>query len=208
MELAPLWPKQSINSLIQKANNMAIYTLPNFLTFFRILAIPGILFSLYTESFLGDWLAFGFYAVASITDFFDGYLARVMRQTSMLGRFLDPIADKLLVSTVLIAVVGLGRLTEWNLIPVILIVCREIFISGLREFLADYQIRMPVSQFGKWKTALQLFALGFLIVFPSTPLHWMLGHVGVILLWAAAVLTVWSGAEYMKCALRETHKAH
>ncbi|MCP5322980.1 MAG: CDP-diacylglycerol--glycerol-3-phosphate 3-phosphatidyltransferase [Candidatus Paracaedibacteraceae bacterium] len=186
---------------------MAVYTIPNLLTFFRILVIPAIVLSLYTRTFWGDWISFGFYAFAGITDFFDGYIARTMRQTSMLGRFLDPIADKLLVSTILIVCVALERLDHWNLVPVILIVCREIFISGLREFLADYNIHMPVNQLGKWKTTLQLIALGFLVVFPSTPDAWMIGNIGITLLWISTVLTIWSGVEYMRRALHETHKA-
>jgi len=187
---------------------MAIHTIPNLLTLLRILVIPGIVFSLYRQSFLGDWLAFSFYVVACITDFFDGYLARAMRQTSMIGRFLDPIADKLLVSTVLITCVGLERLVVWNLIPVILIVCREIFISGLREFLADYQIRMPVSKLGKLKTTAQMLALGFLMTYPSTPSAWMMYEVGVALLWISTIVTIWSGVTYMKSAFHQTNKAH
>ncbi len=187
---------------------MAIYTIPNFLTLLRIFAIPGIVYSLYTQSFSGDWIAFGFYVLACITDFFDGYIARAMRQISKIGRFLDPIADKLLVSTVLISYVGLGRLVGWNLIPVILIVCREIFISGLREFLADYKIHMPVSQIGKWKTTAQMLALGFLMVFPSVPTGWMIFEFGVLLLWISTLLTMWSGVSYMVIALRQTHKAN
>jgi cardiolipin synthase len=187
---------------------MSVYTIPNFLTLLRILAIPGIVCSLYTRSFWGDWIAFSFYATACVTDFFDGYIARVMRQTSGLGRFLDPIADKLLVSTVLISYVGLGRLAGWNLIPVILIVCREIFISGLREFLADYQIRMPVSQLGKWKTTTQMLALGFLMVYPSAPKEWLTYEVGASLLWVSTLLTLWSGISYMICALHQTSRAH
>lgn len=187
---------------------MAVYTIPNFLTMLRILAIPGIVCSLYTQSFWGDWIAFGFYAAACITDFFDGYIARAMRQISMVGRFLDPIADKLLVSTVLISYVGLGRLVGWNLIPVILIVCREIFISGLREFLADYQIRMPVSQLGKWKTAAQMLALGFFMVYPSAPQEWVTYEIGLSLLWISTLITLWSGAAYMISALRQTSRAH
>lgn len=183
-----------------------IYTLPNFLTFFRILVIPGIVIALYTESFWGDWVAFILYASACITDFFDGFIARVMKQISAIGRFLDPIADKLLVSTVLIASVGLGRLVYWHLIPVIAIVCREIFISGLREFLADYHISMPVSQIGKWKTAFQMLALGFLITHPSTPAWWELHTVGIATLWVSALLTVWSGVSYMLYTLPRAAK--
>jgi cardiolipin synthase len=187
---------------------MAIYTLPNLLTFFRILVIPGIVLSLISQSFWGDWVAFSFYLLACVTDFFDGYIARATRQISIIGRFLDPIADKLLISTVLITCVGLGRLTGWHLLPVMLIVCREIFISGLREFLADYQIRMPVNQFGKWKTTSQMLALGFLMVYPSTPISWEIKEIGLLLLWVSTILTVWSGGVYMISALRQTHKAH
>lgn len=187
---------------------MAVYTIPNLLTFLRILIIPGILCCVYMDSFLGDWTAFSLYVVACISDFFDGYIARVMRQMSMLGRFLDPIADKLLVSSVLIMCVGLGRLSGWHLLPVILIVCREIFISGLREFLADYQIRMPVSMMGKFKTTSQMLSIGFLLVYPSTPLGWRIGDIGTLLLWMSAILTVWSGLAYMVEALRQTRKAH
>lgn len=187
---------------------MAIYTIPNLLTLFRILAIPGIVFCLYNQSFWGDWLAFFFYVAACVTDFFDGYIARAMRQTSMIGRFLDPIADKLLVSTVLITYVGLERLVGWNLIPVILIVCREIFISGLREFLADYQIRMPVSPLGKLKTTAQMLALGFLMTYPSTPGSWMIYEIGLALLWVSTIVTIWSGVTYMKSAFHQTSRAH
>lgn len=176
-----------------------IYTLPNILTFFRILVIPGIVISLYAESFWGDWVAFILYVAACVTDFFDGYIARVMQQFSPVGRFLDPIADKLLVSTVLIAATGLNRLVYWHLIPVIAIVCREIFISGLREFLADYHISMPVSWIGKWKTTFQMLSLGFLITYPSTPVGWQLQlhNIGIVTLWISAVLTIWSGVSYM-----------
>ncbi len=187
---------------------MAIYTIPNLLTFFRILTIPVIVFSLYTYSFWGDWIAFSLYTAACITDFFDGFVARALRQTSMVGRFLDPIADKLLVSTLLISYVGLGRLVGWNLLPAILIVCREIFISGLREFLADYHIRMPVTQLSKIKTTAQMLSLGFLMVYPSTPQSWMCFEIGVSLLWLSTLLTVWTGGSYMISALRQTHKAH
>jgi cardiolipin synthase len=187
---------------------MTMYTVPNLLTLLRILSIPGIVFSLYTQTFLGDWFAFGFYTAACITDFFDGYVARALRQTSMVGRFLDPIADKLLVSTVLITCVGIGRLTGWHLIPVILIVCREIFISGLREFLADYQIKVPVSRLGKWKTTAQMLSLGFLMIYPSVPETGMTYHIGVTLLWLSALITIWSGVSYLISALHQTHKAH
>lgn len=186
---------------------MSVYTLPNLLTFFRILAIPGIVFCLYNQSFWSDWMAFFFYMAACITDFFDGYLARTMRQISMIGRFLDPIADKLLVSTILIAYVGLERLTGWNLLPVILIVCREIFISGLREFLADYHIRMPVNAWGKIKTTAQMLALGFLMIYPSIPNTWKIYEIGIGLLWISTIVTIWSGVTYMKSALHQTSKA-
>ncbi len=179
-----------------------IYTAPNLLTLCRILIIPGIVISLYMESTWGNWIAFSLYTAACITDFFDGYIARVTHQISPIGKFLDPIADKLLVSTVLISAVGLSRLTYWHLIPVIAIVCREIFISGLREFLADYHINMPVSSMGKWKTTFQMFSLGFLITYPSTPSEWHIHTIGVSTLWVSAILTIWSGITYMSVAIR------
>lgn len=208
MALVQPWQKQSTPSLTLKVNTMAIYTVPNLLTFFRILAIPGIVFGMYSQSFWGDWIAFALFVTAGITDFFDGFLARAMRQTSMIGRFLDPIADKLLVSTVLIACVGLGRVNGWHLIPVILIVCREIFISGLREFLADYQIRMPVNQLGKWKTMTQMVAIGFLVIYPSVPVQWGLGWIGISLIWVSTIFSVWSGVVYMISAFRQTQRVH
>jgi len=197
-----------MTSSTQQGKRVVLYTIPNLLTFFRILAIPGIIISLYTNSFWGNWVAFGFYIIASVTDFFDGYIARVMRQTSMFGKFLDPIADKLLVSAILIAYAGLDRLMNWHLIPVILIVCREIFISGLREFLSDYQIRISVSQLGKWKTTVQMLSLGFLMIYPSVPSCGMIKPIGLGLLWVSTILTIWSGASYLLWALRETRKAH
>jgi cardiolipin synthase len=126
----------------------------------------------------------------------------------MVGRFLDPIADKLLVSALLITYVGLGRLIGWNLVPALLIVCREILVSGLREFLADYHIRMPVTHLSKVKTTAQMLSLGFLMVYPSTPQNWMCYEIGLSLLWVSTLLTLWTGGSYMISALQQTRKAH
>jgi cardiolipin synthase (CMP-forming) len=176
---------------------MALYTLPNLLTVFRILCIPLIAGLLFLESFVGDWAAFVLYSLACITDFIDGYVARALKQTSSIGRFLDPIADKLLVSTLLIALTALGRFNYWHVIPAMLIVNREIFISGLREFLADYKITVYVDTLGKWKTTFQMLALGFLITGSSTPPNWGILTCGIVLLWASALLTIWSGVRYL-----------
>lgn len=176
---------------------MSVYTLPNLLTFFRILSIPLIAMFVFFDEFVYSWLAFSFYVLACITDFADGYLARTFQQISAVGRFLDPIADKLLVSTLLIMLVAVGRLTYLDIVPAVLIVNREIFVSGLREFLADYKVIVHVDTLGKWKTTVQMLSLGFLIVGSATPTTWHITMFGVALLWLASVLTLVSGFKYL-----------
>ena len=123
--------------------------LPNILTLSRIVAIPVVIGLLFLAAPLGNWLAFSFYTYACITDFFDGYLARMWGQQSNLGRFLDPIADKLLVAGVLFMLVGIDRIGGLTILPAAVILCREILVSGLREFLAVVQVGMPVSSMAK-----------------------------------------------------------
>ena len=179
--------------------------LPNILTVSRIVAIPvivGVL--LFVAAPLGNWLALGIYTYACITDFFDGYLARVWGLQSSLGRFLDPIADKLLVAAVLLMLVGIDRFGGLHMLPAAVILCREIVVSGLREFLAGIEVGVPVSRLAKWKTVIQMFTLGFLIVGPVGP---ELGpfsttEVGLIGLWGAAVLTLVTGADYLYVGLK------
>ena len=137
-------------------------TIPNILTFTRILAIPVLMgLLLFVDDPTGSWLAFSVYTYACITDFFDGYLARAWHQQSAFGRFLDPIADKLLVSSVLLILVGIDRFHGLTVLPAAVILCREILVSGLREFLAELRVAVPVSYLAKWKTTVQMLALGF-----------------------------------------------
>ena len=137
-------------------------SLPNILTYGRVLAVPLVVACLFwPDEFWMRWLALTIFAVAGITDFFDGYLARAWSQQSALGRMLDPIADKLLVAAVLMILVADDVIVSWSLWAAIIILCREILVSGLREFLAELKVPVPVSKVAKYKTTLQLVALGF-----------------------------------------------
>jgi CDP-diacylglycerol--glycerol-3-phosphate 3-phosphatidyltransferase/cardiolipin synthase len=141
--------------------------------------------------------------LAAITDFFDGYLARAWSQQSALGQMLDPIADKLLVAAVLFMLVADRTISGLSIAAAIVILCREILVSGLREFLADLKVSIPVSRVAKWKTTLQLVALGFLIAGPAgdklLPKNTEIGH---ILLWIAALLTIYTGLDYLRSGIR------
>ena len=144
----------------------------------------------YLQSPLGSWLACGLFTIAAVTDFFDGYVARTWRQQSAFGRFLDPIADKLLVSATLLMLVGFGQIKGLVILPALVILCREIRVSGLREFLAEVRVGVPVSQLAKVKTVLQMVAIGFLIVGDAGPSWLPVRLIGDGGLWIAAVLTL------------------
>src|ERR1700677_1661217 len=147
---------------VRKANRN--WNLPNFLTYARVVAVPIVVAFLFWPAVAwARWTALAIYAAAAITDFFDGYLARAWSQQSSLGRMLDPIADKLLVSAVLLMLAADHTIASTSLWAAIIILCREILVSGLREFLAELKVSVPVSRVAKWKTFLQLIALGFLI---------------------------------------------
>ena len=176
-------------------------SLPNLLTLFRIAAIPGIVALFFMESDLGQYLACGLFGVAAITDFFDGYLARAYGQQSSFGQFLDPVADKLLVASALLMATGFGQISGLTILPAIVILCREILVSGLREFLAGLQIGVPVSTLAKWKTMIQMFAIGFLIVGDSGPDVLPTRLIGELGLWVAAVLTLITGYDYLRASL-------
>lgn len=178
--------------------------LPNLLTFSRILAIGLIIGLLLLDPPLGSWLALAAYTYACVTDFFDGYLARALHQQSALGRFLDPIADKLLVSAVLLMLVANDRIAGPTVLPAMVILCREILVSGLREFLAGLRVSVPVSQLAKWKTTLQMIALGFLIVGNAGPDFGPISttEIGIYGLWIAAALTLITGYDYLRVGLR------
>jgi cardiolipin synthase len=178
------------------------WNLPNMLTYGRLAAVPLVVALLFWPAeFWMRWTALAIFAAAAITDFFDGYLARAWSQQSSLGRMLDPIADKLLVAAVLLALVANTTIAGWSLWATIVILCREILVSGLREYLAELKVRVPVTTVAKWKTAAQLLALGFLIVGPAgeTVLPGT-ERIGVILLWIAAMLTLYTGWDYMKAS--------
>ena len=177
-------------------------SLPNLLTLFRIAAIPGIVALFYMDSDLGKWLACGLFSIAAITDFLDGYLTRAYGQQSSFGRFLDPVADKLLVASVLLMLTGFGQIAGLSILPAVVILCREILVSGLREFLAALQIGVPVSTLAKWKTMIQMFAIGFLIVGDSGPDFLATRVIGELGLWSAAVLTLITGYDYLRASLQ------
>jgi len=181
-----------------------ILNIPNVLTVSRILSIPVVLGFIWLGGPLGNWLAFAAYTYACITDFFDGYLARAWHQQSAFGRFLDPIADKLLVAGVLFMLVGVETFSGPHILAAAVILCREILVSGLREFLAEAQVSMPVSLLAKWKTTIQMLALGFLIVGKVGPdfgfaTTWEIGIYG---LWIAALITIITGYDYLRAGLR------
>lgn len=185
---------------------MSAFNLPNLLTYGRIAAVPAVvacftLPGLPTET--SRWVAFWLFVIAAITDFFDGYLARAWHQQSALGRMLDPIADKLLVASLLLLLVDARTIHGVSTIAAAIILCREILVSGLREFLADLRVSVPVSWLAKWKTTMQLIALGFLVVGPAG--ESVLPHtidIGLGLLWIAAVLTLYTGYDYFRAGVR------
>lgn len=156
------------------------------------------------EHYWARWTAFIIFAIAAITDYFDGYLARAYKQQSALGRMLDPIADKLLVSSCLLMLVIKGQTIQgWAIWAALVILCREILVSGLREFLAGLQVSVPVSKVAKWKTTVQLVAIGFLIVGPAG--NGILPHtteIGLVFLVIAAALTIYTGWDYLKSGIR------
>lgn len=183
-----------------------IYNIPNLLTLFRIALIPAITALFFVPENWAVWTALALYSLGAITDFFDGYIARALKQTSAFGRFLDPIADKLYVAAILLLLAGFDRISGVWLIPAIIIMMREILIAGLREFLGPHKITLPVSKLAKWKTTVQLIAIGFLIVGPLgetiLPYSWQIGHWGLVIAAAFTVITGWS---YMRCGLQYIH---
>ena len=177
--------------------------LPNLLTYARIAAVPLVVACLLAGGYQWRWVAVGLFIAAAITDFFDGYLARLWSQQSSLGRMLDPIADKLLVSAVLLMLAADGTVAGLHLWAAIIILCREVLVSGLREFLGQVQASVPVTQLAKYKTAVQLVAIGFLIAGPAgdriLPYTTELGLAG---LWCAALLTLYTGFDYFRAGIR------
>lgn len=185
-------------------------SLPNLLTLSRILAIPGLVALLFFDEPLYRWLACGLFVLAAVTDYFDGYFARAMGQISALGRFLDPIADKLFVAAALLMLVHAERVSELSVLAVLVILCREILVSGLREFLAGTAVGLPVTWLAKWKTGIQMTAIAVLIVGdvgngvlnPLLNLTLPITAIGEVLLWLAALLTLITGYDYLRAGIR------
>ena len=176
-----------------------MYNLPNILTLSRIVVIPIIFLSVYVDSFFVSTMVAVLFMLASITDYFDGYLARTHNQTTIFGRLLDPIADKLLVVSALVVILVKDMVAlPISYIPIIIILCREVLVSGLREFLAEVKVGMPVTRLAKWKTGFQMFAIGGLLYRDAIPVF---GFLGEILLWIAGVLTFITGYQYFQKSL-------
>lgn len=187
--------------------NKMVWNLPNILTYGRILAVPAFVACFYFPGDIPRFIALGLFIIASLTDFLDGYLARAWSQQSKLGQMLDPIADKLLVGAALIMLVSDNTITELSVIAAVIILSREILVSGLREFLGQLSVSVPVTQIAKFKTAAQLFALGFLIMAPlidSTPSYdtYHTLFIGDSLLWCAAILTIYTGFDYLRVGIK------
>lgn len=174
--------------------------LPNLLTLSRIAAIPLVVACLWFDRGWMQWAAMSLFVIACVTDWFDGYFARRYHQISRLGRFLDPIADKLLVAATLLMLVYNGALHGIHVIAALVILMREILVSGLREFLAELRVGMPVSQLAKWKTGAQMVAIAFLLVRDATPP--IITEIGLALIWIAAGLTLITGYDYLRTGLR------
>jgi cardiolipin synthase len=187
--------------------------LPNVLTLSRIAAIPLVVALAALGTAPADLGACIVFSTAAITDYFDGKLARSRRQQSDLGRMLDPIADKLLVGAALMMLAGLGRLTAAGLYPAVVIMLREILVSGLREYLAGIRAGLPVTRLAKWKTGFQMGALGTLLAGdPSAQLLHLgflpVSAIGEAMLWAAAGLTLLTGWDYLTAGLRHAAGPH
>ena len=174
----------------------------NILTLSRILIIPIIVLFIYLKSPWYGWMAFILFCLASITDYFDGYIARMRNEVSNLGTFLDPIADKLLVAAVILILTSKEVITDWETIPALIILLREIAVSGLREYLAGIKVSMPVSKIAKLKTSLQLSALAILILSESGISIIPILFIGKIALWSAGFLTLYTGYDYLKSGFK------
>ncbi|HUN45302.1 MAG TPA: CDP-diacylglycerol--glycerol-3-phosphate 3-phosphatidyltransferase [Stellaceae bacterium] len=176
-------------------------TLPNLLTLSRILAVPLVVATFYLPGPTARWVACALFTVAGITDWLDGHFARRWQQHSELGRFLDPIADKLLVSAALFMLTATDRMSQPTMLPALIILMREILVSGLREHLAGIRVGVPVSRLAKWKTGIQMVAIGVLLVGDAGPSEIPVRYIGEFMLWIAALLTLVTGYDYLRAGL-------
>ena len=191
-----------------KRTGRSSLSLPNILTCARIAAIPVVVGCVFVQSILDGplwlrWVALAVFVAAAITDYLDGYYARIWDQHSALGRMLDPIADKLLVASCLLMLAAESSIHGWTLWAAIVILCREILVSGLREYLAELQVSVPVTRLAKWKTVAQMVAIGFLIAGEAGDrIVPVVSHTGILLMWLSAMLTLYTGYDYMRAGLR------
>jgi cardiolipin synthase (CMP-forming) len=191
-----------------RVDDERVFAVPNLLTYARIAAVPLIaaclfVFYVYGADLWLRWVALTIFILAAVTDMLDGWYARRFGQWTTLGRMLDPIADKLLVGACLLMLAADGTITGWSLWAALIILCREILVSGMREYLAELRVSVPVSQLGKWKTFMQLLAIGFLLageagdkILPQTT------QIGLALLWLSALLTLYTGFDYFRAGAR------
>ena len=176
--------------------------LSNILTLIRIIIIPIIVLCIYLKNPFFGWTAFVLFCFASITDYFDGYLARIRNEVTNFGTFLDPIADKLLVAAVILILTSKGVIADWETIPALIILLREITVSGLREYLAGVKVSIPVSRIAKLKTLLQLCALALLILSESITNISPIIYFGKLFLWTAGLLTLYTAYDYVKASIK------
>lgn len=184
------------------------FALPNLLTYGRIAAVPAVAACLFGVTIFEAglwlrWVALAIFIVAAVTDLLDGWAARAYGGFSRLGRMLDPIADKLLVGACLLMLAADTTIRGWSLWAAFVILCREILVSGLREYLAELRVSVPVSRLAKWKTSLQLVAIGFLLAGPAGDVILpVTTRIGLVLLWTSAILTLYTGFDYFQAGLR------
>ena len=176
--------------------------LSNILTLIRIIIIPIIVLCIYLKDPFFGWTAFVLFCLASVTDYFDGYLARVRNEVTNFGTFLDPIADKLLVAAVILILTSKSIIADWETIPALIILLREITVSGLREYLAGIKVSVPVSRIAKLKTLFQLLALALLILSESLTNISLVIYLGKIFLWIAGLLTLYTAYDYVKTSIK------
>jgi CDP-diacylglycerol--glycerol-3-phosphate 3-phosphatidyltransferase len=189
-------------------SSVKMLSIPNLLTLSRIFAVPLLVFLLWKPAPWDYAITFVLYCIVGITDYFDGYLARAQGRISRLGQFLDPIADKIMVAAVLMMLISsrkanpVPEIDGLNIIPALVILLREIIVSGLREYLAPLNVSMPVSRLAKWKTTLQLVALGALILGGAVPNAPWVHEVGILALWVAGGLTLVTGYDYLRIGIK------
>jgi len=204
-----------MKALVNPQMPARLLALPNLLTYGRIAAVPVVVALMFSQSIMQGglwlrWVALAIFIAAGITDVLDGYFARSWGQQSLFGRMLDPIADKLLVGSCLLMLAAEETIHGWSLLCAVIILCREILVSGLREYLAELRVSVPVTRLAKWKTTWQLVAVGFLIageagdkiamVIFKTDMP-VVTNIGLILLWVSALVTLYTGWDYLRAGL-------